>query len=202
MCSSDCDCDLLVCDIAVVVLKFATEFFLDKEFNKNFNFLFRCYIGFTFDGIEYGILTATTDDIDYGQFESIFTMMVIFIGIITIFCCCSHGVYLFLAALVFKSISLSIALNIFTTTTHFNWDAVEDLFEEIETAGDFFLAIVTFISFVDICLIIGTVALKALVIFIFIFSKKDCSEFSEVICKDDDKLCTMRLFSNEVGSYD
>lgn len=195
----DWECDCLIFDVTMLFLRFIPEKFLRKKLNKNFNFLFRCYIGFTFDGIEYGILTATADDIDYGRFEAVFIVMGIFLGIITVLCCFNYNIYIFLAVLVFKSISLTIALFIFTTMGS-DWDKIERLFEEIDSAGDFFLAVVTFISFVDICLIIGTLAFKILATFCCIVKNKGhCRRF---VCKNNDDVCATTVFSNRVGSSD
>lgn len=196
MCNCDLECDCLVLDLTMFIFRLFAEKVLKKNLNKNFNFLFRCYIGFTFDGIEYGILTTTADAIDYGRFETIFTVMGIFIGIITVLFCCNYNIYIVLAVLVFKSISLIIALFIFTTTMGFNWNNIERMFVEMDSAEDFFLALVAFISFVDICLIIATIAIKILVICCCIAKNEGhCLDF---ICSDDDDNCTIRVFSSKV----
>jgi hypothetical protein len=172
---------------------------LDKKLNKNFNFLFRCYIGFTFDGIEYGILTATADNINYQRFEAIFIVMGFFIGIITVLCCCCNtNIYIVLTGFIFKTISLIIALFIFTTSMSFSWDNVERMFLEIDSAGDFFLAMITFISFLDICLVIATLIFKVIVLFCCAGANQGkCWEY---MLKDDDAMCTASVFSNRVDS--
>jgi hypothetical protein len=191
------DCDFLIFDVTMLFLRFIADTFLRKRLNTNFNFLFRCYIGFTFDSIEYGILSATAHNIDYERFEVIFIVMGIFTGIVTLLCCFNHNIYIFLAVLVFKGISLTMALFIFTTMGS-DWDSIERMFKDMDSAGDFFLAVVTFISFVDVCVIIGNLGFKVLAtVCCSALNKGRCRRF---VCRNDEDVCATRVFSNRVGS--
>ena len=71
---------------------------------------------------------------------------------------------MFLCSIAFKSITLWLAICIFTTNTSFKWDEIENHFTSIDSARDFFLAMILFISFSDICLDIAVLSLKFIVI--------------------------------------
>lgn len=200
MCDCTCmgNCDLLLCDITMMAIRFLVEKILDgRQLKKNFSFLIRCYIGFVFDSIEYGILTATAaDSIDYGRFETIFIAYGIYLAVISLFCCCSMEIFIFIFVLVFKGISLWMALLIFTTTNNFEWEVVETYFTTIDSTADFFLAMVIFVSFVDICLNMIVLLLKfAYIICKVCMSSRKCEdELTELLCSPHDKACSKNCF--------
>lgn len=71
MCDCGCDCEVLVCDFTLLFFRFLSEKILDKQPNVNVIFFIRCVVGLVFDAIEFGILTATADNINYDRFEDI-----------------------------------------------------------------------------------------------------------------------------------
>lgn len=148
--------------------------------NTSLVFLIRCIIGLQFDAVEYGILTATADDIDYDRFRDIFIVYSVFVASIIVTFLCSKEVYIFIFALFFKCISLSVAFSIFTTTSHFEWETIET----IDSAEDFFTALLIFVSFADICLNIAILILKMMFICCkTVLSKKGCCDkFWDLMC--------------------
>lgn len=197
-CTDTGDCDLLLCDITLMVIRFLVEKIQDgRQLKKNLSFLIRCYIGVVFDSIEYGILKATAaDSIDYGRFETIFIAYGIYLAVVSLFWCCSMEIFIFIFVLAFKGISLWMALSIFTTTNNFEWEVVETYFTTIDSAGDFFLAMVIFVSFVDICLNISVLLLKfAYIIWKVCISSRKCEdELSELLCSPHDEICSTSCF--------
>lgn len=188
------DSDWLLCDITLIVLRFLFEKHVDGRLSKESDiFLIRCFIGIVFDSIEYGILTATAaDSIDYGRFDSIFIAYGIFFAVVFLFCCYSKEIFIFIFFVAFKGISLWMALTIFTTSNEFAWEVVETNFKTIDSLADFFLAMVIFVSFVDICLNIIVLLLK----FVYIVyrvndTSRTCGEeLSELLCSPHDEACS------------
>lgn len=179
-----CGCDCLICDLTFLFIRFFFEKCLEKQPSTSAIFVIRCYLGLVFDAIEYGILTATADNIDYDRFEDIFIVYVLFAVFILLSFLCTLEVFIFICALFFKCISLSVAISIFTTTLEFEWDSIETKFTTIDSAGDFFTALLIFVSFADICLNIIALFLKIMYFCILMFdSKKCCDKFWNVICK-------------------
>lgn len=185
MCDCGCDCDVLVCDFTLLFFRYFLEKILDKQPNLNRIFFIRCVVGLLFDAIEYAILTATADNIDYNRFQFIFFMYSVFIVMLGIFLLCKKEVYIFIFALFFKCISLSVAISIFTTTSHFEWETIETSFTTIDSAEDFFTAMLIFVSFVDICLNIAALIYKFLCFCVKMEKGKEkcCETFCGLMCK-------------------
>lgn len=180
----DCGCAFLICDFTFLFFKCLSEMILGKQPNLSIIFLIRCFIGLVFDVTEYGILTATADDIDHDRFKTIFIVYAVFIVVISeLLFLFNKEAFLFFFEVFFKCISLSVAISIFTTTSHFEWDTIETSFVSIDSAEDFFTAMLIFVSFVDICLNLGVLGLKKLFIFLkTVGSEKNCCEaFSELV---------------------
>lgn len=102
-----CCCNILLhLDILMLILRCFVE-------NIHNEFLIRCYIGFAFDVIEYVILLCTVRQIDTEQFAGLFTVYIVFILFILIYLCFKENVYMVTLMMVFKSLSLSVAIMIF-----------------------------------------------------------------------------------------
>lgn len=185
MCDCGCGCDFLICDFTLLFLGCFLEKVLKKQPRRSATFVIRCIVGLAFDAIEYGILTATEDDIDYDRFKYIFIVYSVFVVFILLtFWCTDKEVFIFIFALFFKCISLSVAISIFTTTSTFEWETIETSFTTIDSERDFFTALLIFVSFADIWLNIGFLILKVgFVCIMTIDSKKgcDCDEFEKLM---------------------
>lgn len=138
MCDCECDCDFLICDFTLLFIRCFSEKVLDKQLSTNLIFVIRCFLGLVFDAIEFGILTATADNIDYDRFKDIFIVFSLFNIVILILFLLKKKVYIFIFALFFKCISLSVAISIFTTSSQFEWETIEASFTTIDSAEDFF----------------------------------------------------------------
>lgn len=189
MCDCGCDCDFLICDFTFLFIRCISEKKCDNKPSTNAIFVIRCLVGLLFDAIEYGILTATADNIKYDRFKDIFIVYGVFVAIILFtFLCTDKEVYIFIAALFFKCISLSVAFSIFTTTSHFEWETIETSFTTIGSVGDFFTALLIFVSFADICLSIGALILKFGFICLLsaLSGEKEWSKaFCDLMCKSE-----------------
>ena len=164
MCIGEENCDVLLFDVTMFIIRLLFERCKNKKLTRNFNFLLRCWIGFALDGIEYLILESMEDNINYQLFKYIFFIYGGFLAYVTLSFCCSGELYMFLCSIVYKSITLWLAISIFTTNTSFKWDEIENHFTSIDSARDFFIAMIVFISFSDICLDIVVLCLKFIAI--------------------------------------
>ena len=80
----------------------------------------------------------------------------------TVLFCCSGELYMF--PLPLKALLCGWPYAFLQQTPHSNGTKNENHFTSIDSARDFFLAIIIFISFSDICLDIAVLALKLIVI--------------------------------------
>lgn len=128
MCDCECDCDFLICDFTLLFIRCFSEKCLDKQLSTNLIFVIRCFLGLVFDAIEFGVLTATVDNIDCDRFKDIFIVFSLFNIVILILFLLKKKVYIFIVALFFKCISLSVAIAKFTTTLTFEWESIETIF--------------------------------------------------------------------------
>lgn len=185
MCDCECDCDFLICDFTLLFIRCFSEKVLDKQLSTNLIFVIRCFLGLVFDAIEFGILTATADNIDYDRFKDIFIVFLLFDIVILILFLLKKKVYIFIVALFFKCISLSVAISIFTTSSQFEWETIEASFTTIDSAEDFFTAMLIFVSFSDICLNIAALIFKFLCFCVKMDKGKEqcCKTFRELMCK-------------------
>lgn len=189
MSNCGCDCDFLICDFTILFIRCFSVKILEKQPSTNVIFVIRCFLGLVFDAIEFGILTATADNIDYDRFKYIFIVHAIFVeGILVIFCC-KKEVFIFIFALCFNCISLSVAISIFTTTSQFEWKTIETSFRSIESIEDFFTTFLIFVSFVDICLNIAILIFKCLCFCVKMDKGKEkcCETFCDLIVNLQDK---------------
>jgi hypothetical protein len=157
-----CDCDLLVFDIGVLILRCIIKKCSGKTHNKNCTFLLRCYIGIALDAVEFGVLCETSDDINYEIFRNLWIAYGVFFFIITIFCAYSNEVYLFFANLTFKVISLCMALYIFRTANP-DWN-IFNQFERMDTFKNVIIGILAYIACFDVLMNTMAVLLKILLI--------------------------------------
>lgn len=185
MCDCGCGCDFLICDLTFLFIRLFLEQLLGKQPSTSAIIVIRCYLGLVFDAIEYGILTATADNIDYDRFEDIFIVYGVFAVFILFSFLCTMEVFIFIFALFFKCISLSVAISIFTTTSDFEWGTIETSFTTIDSAGDFFTALLIFVSFADICLSIVALFLRIMYFCILMIDSRKgcCNRFWKVMCK-------------------
>lgn len=173
MCTCCCDCCFGNCDILMMILRCC----LKKMCTR---FLTRCYIGFVFDLIEYGILTATAKEMNNDRFVGIFVLYGMFIALITVCNCCDYTVYKFPCVFFFKGISLSVALSIFTTSSDFEWNTITTHFKNIDSFGSLLLALVIFVSFVDICISITILIINTVKI-VYVTRKKNYRIFEAIL---------------------
>lgn len=180
-----CGCDFLICDITFLLIRLLLEQLIGEQPSTSAIFVIRCYLGLVFDAIEYGILTATADNIDYDRFEDIFIVYGIFTMFVPVSFVCTLEVFFFIYSLFFKCISLSVAFSIFTTTSNFEWNSIVINFITIDSAGDFFTALLILVSFADICLTILALFIRILVFCLLIYPGEErcCDRFWEVMCK-------------------
>lgn len=185
MCDCGCGCDFLICDFTFLFIRIFSEKILDKNPRTSIIFVIRCLFGLLFDAIEYAILIFTADNIDYYRFKVIFIVFSVFVVFIFLSTCCKKEVFVFIFTLFFKCITLSVAISIFTTTSKFEWETIETSVTTIDSAEDFFTALLITVSFTDICFIIINLILKVGYIgFYMIGSEKGCCEtFGELMCK-------------------
>lgn len=173
-----CCCDILVyCDILMLIL---------GRFVKNIHkdFLIRCYIGFAFDVIEYVILRLTVTKLDNEQFVEIFAVYTVFVLFISIYRCFKENVYMFIFMMIFKCISLSVAILIFRASSDFEWRAINKQLSSADFS-DTLLATVIVVSFVDIWLNLGVMILQLIKIMCVVLQGRDT--FSALFVRSFDR---------------
>lgn len=161
-----CCCDILVhMDILMLILGCFVK-------NIHKDFLIRCYIGFAFDVIEYVVLRLTVNQLDSEQFVEIFAVYTVFISFISIYRCFKENVYMFILMMLFKCISLSVAIMIFRASSDFEWRTINKQLSSANFA-DTLLAMVIIVSFVDIWLNLGVMILQLIKIMCVVLQGRD-----------------------------
>lgn len=139
-------CDFLACDIVILILRCILR--CDKCKNVNFIFLLRCFIGFTFDAIEFIILKVTEYDIDYVILVIIFSLDFVFLCVVIIHYIRKKNAFM----CIFKILSLFAAITIFDTAYDFELENIEKHFSNLDSTRTFLQSFVIIVSLLDICL--------------------------------------------------
>lgn len=143
-------CDFLACDIVILILRCILR--CDKCKNVNFIFLLRCFIGFTFDAIEFIILKVTEYDIDYVILVIIFSLDFVFLCVVIIHYIRKKKVENCAFMCIFKILSLFAAITIFDTAYDFELENIEKHFSNLDSTRTFLQSFVIIVSLLDICL--------------------------------------------------
>lgn len=150
MCCSDYD----DCDFDILMMVLHVRCFAEPNLKKTF--VARVIIGILFDGIE-GL------SIEFKEIDDNINIYLIGLAAVlyAILCICivvnyrrEKGVYTFNYVISFKVISLVVAFIIFYTTSNFDWNTIEQLYNHLADSNftDIFLTAINIVSFLDIIL--------------------------------------------------
>lgn len=150
MCCSDYD----DCDFDILMMVLHVRCFAEPNLKKTF--VARVIIGILFDGIE-GL------SIEFKEIDDNINIYLIGLAAVlyAILCICivvnyrrEQGVYTFNYVISFKVISLVVAFIIFYTTSNFDWNTIEQLYNHLADSNftDIFLTAINIVSFLDIIL--------------------------------------------------
>lgn len=143
-------CDFLVCDIFILISRCVLR--CKKCENINFIFLLRCFIGFTFDAIEFIILEVTETDINYVILGIIFSLEFVFLCVVVIHYIRRKKLANCAFMCIFKVLSLFAAITIFITAYDSEFLNIEDHLSNLDNTRTFFQSFVIIASLLDIAL--------------------------------------------------
>lgn len=119
---NQCSGDFLIYDFTFLLLRWSSKKIIGNEPNTSVIFIIRCFLGLVFDATEYGILTATVDNIHYDCFKFIFIVYSIFVVFLFVNILCGlEVIFSFFFSLYFKSLRLSVAIFIYETAVYFSF---------------------------------------------------------------------------------
>ena len=111
-------------DNALIILRSLLDFCSKKDYNKRLSFLLRCLIGGLFDFLEYGILLYDRS-IENSTTNYVFYVICLIYGlyliVLSICFCLSKDIHTIGSHLLFKCISLTMAIMLFGTITDFDY---------------------------------------------------------------------------------
>lgn len=177
-------------DIALIILRSLLDSCAKKDYNKRLSFLLRCFIAGLFDFVEYGILlynSSIENSTSNYVFYVICSIYGLYLIVLSICFCLSMDIHTFGSHLLFKCISLTMAIMLFETITGFDFQSISSRISNIrdDSSNMSISDIVFLISFYDI--MFGTLGLFIIFVCLRFYCKSEGPEaVIKILCKVPD----------------